>query len=239
MRFLRRFALLASVAVGPAVLAGPAFATAPDPSLTNQLGSTHFLVHFTTDINLHTFAITATKAGDIAAMAERVYAAEITDGYAAPPSDGGLGGDNRIDIYVQGIAAQGEAGEADPNNAGPSSGYILLDSSVGMSYHVIAHEFFHLIQFGLYATTNITDTWLYEATADWMGYRTDAYSTSGGSQPIRVGHNEFSLDCRDPAQTQILCATDTYYNNGYSRWTFFQFLADKYGNAFVKDIFTQ
>src|SRR3977135_1021153 len=130
MRFLLRFVLLAAVAVGSAVLAGPAFATAPDPSLTSQLGSTHFLVHFTTDINLHAFAITAPQAGDIAAMAERAYTAEVADGYAAPPSDGGLGGDNRIDIYVQGIAAQGEAGEADPDNSGPSSGYILLDSSV-------------------------------------------------------------------------------------------------------------
>jgi hypothetical protein len=242
MRYLRRFVLLAAVAVGSAVLANPALATAPDASLTHQLGSTHFLVHFTTDIQLHAFAITATQAGDIAASAERAYTAEIADGYAAPPTDLGSGpggGDGRIDIYVQGIAAQGEAGEADPNAVGPSSGYILLDSSVGTTYHVIAHEFFHLLQFGIYATNDATDGWLYEAAADWMGYRTDGYSTSGGSQPIRVGHNEFSLDCRDPAQSQILCALDTYYNNGYSRWTFFQFLADKYGNAFVKDIFTQ
>ena len=239
MRFLRRFVLFATVVVGSAVLAGPALATAPDPSLTYQLGSTHFLVHFTTDITNHTFAITATEAGDIAAFAERAYTAETADGYAAPLSDAGLGGDNRVDIYVQDMASQSEAGETDANNPGPSSGYILLDSSVGRSYHVIAHELFHLIQYGLYASTDITDGWLYEAAADWMGYRADAYGTSGGSQPIRVGHNEFSLDCRDPILTQILCARNPYYNDGYSRWTFFQFLAEKYGNAFTKDIFAQ
>ena len=61
----------------------------------------------------------------------------------------------------------------------------------------------------------------------------------GGSQPIAVGHNDFTLDCRDPVQGWILCARDLYYDDGYSRWTFFQFLADKYGNAFAKDIFTQ
>jgi hypothetical protein len=242
MRLLRRFLLLAAVAVGSAVLAGPAFATAPDASLTHQLGSTHFLVHFTTDINTNAFAITATEAGDIAALAERAYSAELADGYSAPPSDFGIGpggGDNRIDIYVQAIAAQGEAGEADPNAVGPSSGYILLDSDFGTSYHVIAHEFFHLLQFGIYASNDLTDGWLYEAAAEWMGYRTDAYSDSGGSQPITVGYNEFTLDCRDPIADQILCSRDSYYNDGYSRWVFFQFLADKYGNAFVKDIFAQ
>ncbi len=244
MRFLRKLGLLAAVAVGSAVLAGPAFAnTAPDASLIHTLGSTHFLVHFTTDITNHaTFAITATEAGDIAALAERAYTAETADGYAAPPSDLGIGpggGDNRIDIYVQGVSSQGKAGEADANNFGPSSGYILLDNAVGTSYHVIALEFFHLIQFGIYATNDITDGWLYGATAEWMGYRTDAYSTSGGTQPIRIGHNDFTLDCRDPVQDQILCARDSYYNDGYSRWAFFQFLADKYGNTFTKDIFTQ
>jgi hypothetical protein len=240
MRFLRRLGLLALLAVGSAVLASPASATAPDPSLTYQLGSTHFLVHFTTDIiNNPTFAITATQAGDIAAFAERAYTAETADGYAAPLSDAGLGGDNRVDIYVQDMATLGEAGEADPDNIGPSSGFILLDSVFGTSYHVIAHELFHVIQFGIYASSDITDGWLYEASAEWMGYRTDGYSTSGGTQPITVGHNEFSLDCRDPVQDQILCARDVYYDNGYSRWPFFQFLADRYGNAFMKDIFTQ
>jgi hypothetical protein len=242
MRSLRRFVLLAAVAVGSAVLAGPALATAPDPSLTHQVGSTHFLVHFTTDLPIRTFAITATQAGDIAAFAERAYSAETADGYAAPKTDLGVGpggGDGRVDIYVQAIAAQGEAGEADANAAGPSSGYILLDSNVGTTYHVIAHELFHLMQYGTFASNSLTDGWLYEAAADWMGYRTDGYGISGGSQPIRVGHNEFSLDCRDAILTQILCARNPYYNDGYSRWTFFQFLAEKYGNAFTKDIFAQ
>jgi hypothetical protein len=242
MRSLRRFVLLAAVAVGAAVLAGPALATAPDPSLTHRLGSTHFLVHFTTDITNDPWAITATQAGDIAALAERAYTAELADGYAAPLSDLGVGpggADGRIDIYVQALAAAGEAGETDPNVAGPSSAYILLDSDVGTTYHVIAHELFHALQVGIYASTNITDAWLYEAAAEWMGYRTDGYGTSGGSQPIRVGHNEFSLDCRDPILTQILCARNPYYNDGYSRWTFFQYLAEKYGNAFTKDIFAK
>ncbi len=33
--------------------------------------------------------------------------------------------------------------------------------------------------------------------------------------------------------------SDDYANNGYSRWPFFEYLAEKYGNAFVQDIFAQ
>jgi hypothetical protein len=236
MRFLRRFVLLAAVAAGSAVLSGPASAnTAPDASLTQQLGSIHFLVHFTTDTS-HAFAITSTEAGDIAAFAERAYTAETADGYAAPLSDFGVGpggADNRIDIYAQGV------NEADANNiaAGPTSGYLLVGGPIGaLSYHVIANELFHLILYGIYDSQSLADGWLYGAASEWMAYRTDAY---GPSQPIRVGHNDFPLDCHDPVQAWILCARDAYYADGYSRWTFFQFLVDKYGNAFAKDVVTQ
>jgi hypothetical protein len=239
MPLLRRLCVLASVVAGSALLASPAFATAPDPAATTTLGTTHFLVHFSTDLH-NSFAITASQASDAAGMAERALSAELADGYPMPQSDGGLGGDNRIDIYVQDIGQFGEAGEADPDNAGPASGYIILDAISGAeSYHVIAHELFHLIQFGYWVTGDPTDMWLYEGSAEWMGYRADGYGTSGGTQPIAVGHNDFSLDCRDPAPDGILCAPDVYYDNGYSRWPFFEFLTEKYGSSFVKDIFTQ
>jgi len=239
MRFLRRFALLAALAAGSAVLAGPAFATAPDPSLTYTVGTTHFLVHYTTN-TVHAFAVTATQAADAGALAERALNAELADGYSVPPPDGGFGGDNRVDIFLQDIASLGEAGEADPLNAGASAGYIILDASEGTSMHVVAHELFHLMQFAHWASGDVTDAWLYEAAAEWMGYRADGYSTENGAFPIAVGKNDFSLDCRDPNfATGIECQPDVYYNNGYSRWSFFEFLNERYGAAFVDSIFSQ
>ncbi|HZT45383.1 MAG TPA: hypothetical protein VFA24_04310 [Gaiellaceae bacterium] len=240
MRFLRRLGLLAAVAVGFAVLAGPALATPPDPDTTHTLGTTHFLVHYSTDsIADSSFAITASEAGDFASLAERAYAAETAAGYPPPLADGSNGGDSRIDIYIQTLG-QGEAGEADPYNAGPSAGYILLDSQFGLSYHVVAHELFHLIQFGIWASADITDAWLYEATAEWMGYHADAYSTEDGAEPFDVGDNELSLDCRDPNPIGgIQCADDVYDDNGYSRWPFFEYLTERYGVSFVKNIFQQ
>src|SRR5438067_5863998 len=98
MRSLRRFGLLAGVAVGSCVLAGPAFGARPTAiQLPFTLGTTHFLVHYSSDpVANGVYIITQTMAGDVAALAERAYAAELADGYPAPPSDGVLGGDGRI-----------------------------------------------------------------------------------------------------------------------------------------------
>src|SRR6476620_5129696 len=103
MLLLRRLALLAFLGVGAAVLAGPAFGARPG-GLPNTLGSTHFLVHYESD-PATAFKITQTQAGDVAALAERAYTAELADGYAAPLSDGVLGGDSRTDIYVGDLTA--------------------------------------------------------------------------------------------------------------------------------------
>src|SRR5438445_13273025 len=91
MLVLRRLALLASVGVGAAVLAGPAFGAFARPvGLPNAVGSAHFVVHYQSDPQT-AFAITQTQAGDVAALAERAYAAGLADGYAAPLSAGARG----------------------------------------------------------------------------------------------------------------------------------------------------
>ena len=69
--------LLAAVAVGSAVLAGPAFGARPAHS-PFTLSTPHFVVHYQSDLqNVPTWAITQTTAGDIAALAERAYNAEV------------------------------------------------------------------------------------------------------------------------------------------------------------------
>ena len=43
-----------------------------------------------------------------------------------------------------------------------------------------------------------------------------------------------SLDCDSPA-----CGPDGYEAYGYSRWTFFEYMSDRFGVGFVKDILGQ
>src|SRR6266404_5556872 len=123
MRYLRRFVLLASVAVGSVVLAGPAFGARP--ALLFTLDTPHFVVHYQSNIGPGTVdsAITQITAGDIAAIAERAYNAEVvTDCFPAPLNDG----DGKTDIYVLKLA--GALGVTVPDNpaALTSSAYIEL-----------------------------------------------------------------------------------------------------------------
>src|SRR4029077_7041781 len=87
-----------------------------------QVDSTNFRVHYQSDaVNLSTYAITATEAGDIAALAERALAAETAAGDPMPPSDGVLGGDGRIDIYVEDFSSfPGVLGTTSPDFISPT-----------------------------------------------------------------------------------------------------------------------
>ena len=236
MHVRRRLALLGAAGVGAAALAGPALAARPS-GLPNTIASAHFLVHFQSDATT-TYPITQTQAADIAATAEKAYAAELADGYPAPPSDGALGGDSRIDIYVVDLSAQKVLGETVPDTGGsPTTASILLDGTSAadaFTLHTIAHELFHVFQLGIWSSPNASDDWLYEGSAEWMGYRVDSY---GGS--FELGPDDMSLDCSDPNGLSECNLTDAYENNGYSRWPFFEYLGEVFGYSFAKDIFAQ
>jgi len=236
MTVSRRLALLA-VATAIAGLLAQSSAAAR-PGLPFTLGTTHFLVHYQSDTTT-TYATTQTQAGDIAQLAENAYTNETGDGYAPPLADSGLGGDDRIDIYVEDLGTTGVLGETIPDNAAAAqtSGYIELNGhtgATGFDQHTIAHELFHLFQLAIWQPQNLSDYWLMEATAEWMGFRADGYGAGTG---VTFGPSDLSLDCRDPNGTSKCDATSAYKNNGYVKWPFFEWAAEKYGASFVKDVF--
>ena len=253
MPLLRRLLLLALVAAGFAALSSPALAASPrDGTLPFTLDSANFRVHYQSNqgAGAPVSAITQTQAGDIAALAERALAAEQADGYPRPLSDGVLGGDGRIDIYVKDYsAAPGVLASADwDSNALTTSGFIELAGNIpneSFTQHTIAHELFHLVQFSVWlprklwpSPPDLSDAWLLEATAEWMGFRVDNYPTV---DPAKLGPSDMALDCRDPlGGTSNKCdLTDDYLGNGYSRWSFVEYLNEAYGSSFVKNIFAQ
>jgi hypothetical protein len=240
MPLLRRFGLLCATSVGAAVLAGPVLAARPTLiALPNSVATTHFIVHFQSDPTVPG-AATQTTAGWIAADAESAYSAELADGYAAPMSDGALGGDARTDIYIADLSSSHALGLSIPDTTNPqTSGYILLDGTTpeqAFTAHTVSHELFHLIQFGIWATGGWIDGWLYEGTAEWMGYRSTGYDTAGG---LELGPADMSVDCSDPNGFAGCDLGDPYANGGYSRWGFFEYLGEKFGASFVKSVFTQ
>jgi len=245
MAALRRLLVLAAVMVGAAVLASPLIAARPGlPGDEFQLATPHFVVHYqsdTVDPTTTTWAITQTQAGDIAALAEQAYASELADGYPAPMSDGGLGGNSKIDIYVADLSSLGALGltMTDTNNPQTSS-YIELDGTspeAAFTQHTIAHELFHVLQVSVWNSPNLSDYWLYEGSAEWMGYRVDHYLADSGG--IVIGPDEMSLDCRDAFGTSQCDLTSPYLDGGYSRWPFYEYLSERYGASFTNSIFAQ
>lgn len=128
-----------------------------------------------------------------------VYVAE--DGWPAPPPDEGLGGDDRMDVYLRALDARGYAHaeilpsgaiaswvELDPGNAG-------LGRTVAAS--IAAHELHHVLEF---AVTTGLESWIAEAAASYAQYTLfaegDQYLDLGREAlwQIRLGGPERALD---------------------------------------------
>lgn len=221
---LRRLLLVVGLFCLLTLNLGVGRAAAARPSgYPDTVTSDHFVVHFTGTL-IALDRITAQTAADVAQIAERAYSTLTTSyGYPAPLDDG----DTKIDIYVHTLGDPSLLGLATPEGSGNQlPGYIELSVGGGLTGHVIAHELFHLIQFGIFIPD---DGWLMESTAEWMGFRFDGFPTGiGGS----LGAPDMSLDCIGD-----MCGGDDYEIGGYSRWSFFEYLSERYGGAIVKDVF--
>ena len=108
-----------------------------------------------------------------------------------------------------------------------------MDVTAIASQAVVAHELMHVIQYGIWVPT---DDWLLEGTAEWAGFTVSDFKPFGGSVPATVGAPDMSLDC-----VSLACGVqgDGYEVGGYSRWTFFQYLSERYGTGIVRDAFAQ
>jgi hypothetical protein len=224
----RLLALLAIVAGLAGAFSNPAGARPNPLEQPLTLTSTHFTVHFWGAIvepeNLD--RVTYQDAAELAAHAERAYATLVNDwGYPAPLNDG----DGLIDIYVNDFGPGGPLGRASTDAPGnTATGWIEIDPSATNSAAVIGHELVHLIQFGQWIPA---DSWLLEGTAEWAGFVTSGYQPFGGSIEATRNFPDMSLDCESPG-----CGNDLYEEGGYSRWTFFEYMSDRFGVGFVKDV---
>src|SRR5215210_416489 len=168
LRFGRLLLVVSLLAVVALDLGGAAAAARP-AGYSDTVTTDHFVVHYTGDIAALD-RITAQTASDVAGDAERAYSTLTASyGYPSPLDDG----DGKIDIYVLDIPNSAILGRAVPEGGGNQlPGYIELNLGEGLVDHVIAHELFHLIQFGIFIPD---DGWLMESTAEWMGFRFEGF----------------------------------------------------------------
>ncbi len=232
MRSLRTLAALALALLGLAV--GVPSASAIDPFPIDgimTLSNDNFTVHYngndrdTACVNF----ITEEKAGDILGMLDRARTFYASMGWPVPAP----GAHVSIDDFPAngGCAPYGNGmpfGVATPLNrwnAFVESGNIHLDAHTGLTYPIIAHEVFHLVEDGIAPGA---DQWLQEGTAEWAAVRANKAEGGAEKNPDRT------LDC-----VGSRCGDTEFDKNGYPGWMLFEYLAERYGDAKVKAVWDQ
>ena len=222
----------------------------PRPASDHTITTTHFVVHYYSDPTALDYS-TETQAGDIAAYAERAYALDQSWGFPAPANDG----DSHVDIYLADLSLfPGVIGYAEPDGSSPfpspDSGAIVLATPTQMGtfatqenltladeeQKTVAHELFHLVQFATWVPNSLSDMWLLEGSAQWAGF--SAVGFPSGSSVTTVGPADIALNCRDNLAAHQMCDPDPYIDGGYSRWGFFQSLANRFGSSFLQGVLT-
>jgi hypothetical protein len=169
---------------------------------------------------------------DVRTTVDDVHQAYVAAGYRAPRADGARGGNNKTDIYIRNVGAQGLYGfcttDKQFRQTGPfdSWAYCVLDNNYTEKPFrglppldnlrvTAAHEYFHAVQFAYDA---FEDAWFMEATATWA-------------------EDELFTDINDNLQYLIRgplhrpqVSLDKFELGGlhqYGDWIFFRYLTEK------------
>lgn len=217
--------------------------------LNETLQTEHFQIHFTGDIDILDGGVHATirqYVGEFAATAEWAYDTYRSWGYPAHVPDDATG---LIDVYVHDFGhSHGPkyvdlVAYATPLGGAQAAGRIDVNKVFLRDPQAAAHQAFHMLQMAMYAQA---PDWLAQATAEWAAFRLRGYPVSTVTPAPPVFHEpDNSLDC-DPTQdafpgkwVQRPCGLTGYEAAGYTRWTFFQYLQERFGGDIVKDVWTR
>lgn len=111
---------------------------------------------------------------EVADTFEDTWELQVTDlGYREPPQDS----DGRFDVFIRQLGNRGVYGLTFPDPGGiTTASYMEIDNDYSESIYqtrnldgmrvTVAHEFFHAVQFGYFASFDAA--WWQEATATWM-----------------------------------------------------------------------
>src|SRR5579872_2398735 len=246
------------VTLAVALLAGVVASAAPAASRPGAgeytISTTHFVVHYYSDVDssggLKPDWSSETQAGDIAAYAEQAYSLLTGWGFAAPLNDG----DGKTDIYLEDFTNFPGVDSFDniDGAAAPTSGWIEMATptqqqafadSDGLTLAQqeqmeVTFGLFNLSMFGTWLPDAATgDNWLPFGAAQWAGYASIGFPV--GTEASALSSPDIALDCSDTQALTQTCDQDPYTNSGSGAWAFYQLLATKFGNSFLKTVWAK
>lgn len=148
------------------------------PNLDSYIDTPHFRVHYSTSGANMIYQWPNTAFRDsVVASCERGYNQYVAMGFPAPPSDGSMGGNSKIDCYCDALSGgvmgitfpESPVGAPYPNSY---TSYFIIDhdftqygGSVWDNMRVtVVHEYMHVVQMGMNA---LTSGWWMENCATW------------------------------------------------------------------------
>jgi hypothetical protein len=239
MRSVRTLAALALALLALAVGVPSASAIDPFPIDGHMaLSNDNFTVHYDgndTDLTCDDF-VTEEQAGDVAGMFDRArtFYAGMKDSNNVNLWPTLAHREVALENFTSGCAVYGVIPPGndpltrwdavlEPIGSGADNVHLNLAKN-GLKYPVIAHEVFHLIE-DAFVWPGSVDQWLAEGTAEWAAIRANQAVSGFGVNPDRT------IDC-----VGSRCGDTEYDKNGYPGWMLFEFLAEKYGDPKIKDV---
>lgn len=209
--------------------------TAPQAA-RHHMDTAHFRLHWTSQTEDATQQAFIEQA---AAVFEEVWEVQI-DQLAWPPPvpDGRLGGSDKIDIYFVDLedGAYGYAAADDESlcdDCDQAFGYLVMDNdyrgfapdSHGALRSSAAHEFSHLVQFGI---AYDAEGWAYEATAVWLEQQV---------YPDVDARTQYLTDFSAHPQLSVtdFRRASGGFDRSYGLYVWNVWLAQRYGPAVIRD----
>jgi len=213
------------------------------------LDTEHFRIHYT--FSGRDAAFSNDFIQGVAIALEYSWDKQINEfGWQPPPGDNGLGGDDRLDVYIQSVSSVDKFGYADKSGrhiCDPSSvswqgvpSYFVIDNNFanhkqggystqfGAMQTTVAHELNHAIQFGyIYDPPR----WLAEATATWM--EDEVYDDINGSNVSNPSIFKSADTCQS-AMGGIERVED--YFHWYAEWLYIRYISENYGHDVIREI---
>jgi len=216
------------------------------PELPDTYGSHNFLIHYTTegenavyypDVDINPVDGVPDYINHMSSFLEEAYYVyiEVLE-YDHPPSDDGLGGDDRYDIYVTtitGLTVPEFRSDEYPDRLAYAA-YSYIGNDLRNEHHpdnplpfmmaTCTHEYFHAVQMAYRAYTDEETVWWYESTAMWAEDR------------VFDDLNEHYFYLEDYYQKIHRSIYETGGAHMYGTWVFAEYLSQNYGVEVIRMI---
>ncbi|MBT3389267.1 MAG: hypothetical protein HN413_02550 [Chloroflexi bacterium] len=229
------------------------------------LDSEHFRIHYTS--KGRDAVASASYVDEVAQALEHVWKVEIDQfGWAAPPPDDGIGGDDRYDVYLQEILWDGtfgyvEGGEdsryRSDGQVGDNPNTAAVEERASASFMVLDNDYADLEEFAIenYTVTSVMQSTVAhefnhaiqfgydgEEPADWLWEATATWMQDEVYDDVNDGIEDLYAVFKSPDSCQLAYGGEERVedeNHWYGEWIFLRYISENYGHQTVRTIWEQ